>query len=290
MGHSKYLDSLTAEQDQKLREKLLEIQSHKCFICGETIDAQLHTTNIDHIKPLANGGKDEVVNFAITHESCNKSKQDADLNLARSLCVLNKILESAKSNKEVPSLKHVLLAKGGSKYEFKYKVNGDVLEYSFEDMGDVKIRKSEIFTDQLSGEKTVFIKVPIEYLYHDETINPRGINSSISLLIKEFYKSNPQLHLALAIIKNNRINIFDGQHKTVARLMLGVREIVVRIFISPDIERLTETNTTAGSKLKQIAFDKSIMRQLHDTLYTERIKKYQQDHLLSDDDFSFSES
>lgn len=41
--------------------------------------------------------------------------------------------------------------------------------------------------------------------------------------------------------------------------------------------------------MKQIAFDKAIVRQLHDTLYAERLRKYQKDHLLNEDDFSFSE-
>ena len=41
--------------------------------------------------------------------------------------------------------------------------------------------------------------------------------------------------------------------------------------------------------LRQIAFDKSIMRQLNYTLYYEKIKKYQEDHKLMPDDFSFSE-
>jgi hypothetical protein len=52
---------------------------------------------------------------------------------------------------------------------------------------------------------------------------------------------------------------------------------------------LTETNTNAGSSLRQIAFDKSIMRQLNNTLYNERIKQYQITHGLSPDDYSFSE-
>ena len=63
----------------------------------------------------------------------------------------------------------------------------------------------------------------------------------------------------------------------------------MRLFISPNIDRLTETNTNAGSTLRQIAFDKSIMRQLNNVLYYERIKKYQSDHNLKEDDLSFSE-
>lgn len=289
MGNSKYLDSLSSNDRKVLERKLWEIQNHRCFICEKELDLDIHSFNIDHICPLANGGKDDPSNFAISHEHCNKTKQDADLVVAKKLFQLKQIIEDAEVAKEVPSLKHVLIANGGSKFEFKYKVEQDELVYSFDDVGDVKLKRTEIFTDTLTNEKTAFICVPIEYLYHDEAINPRGINSSISLLIKEFHKPNPQLHLSLARIEDGKIKIFDGQHKAVAQLMLGVRNIVVRLFIAPDIDRLIETNTIAGSKLKQIAFDKAIVRQLHDTLYSERLKNYQRDHGLSEDDFSFSE-
>lgn len=289
MAHSKYLEGLTKEEYLELSKKLWDIQGHKCFICGQEIDFDLHTTNIDHIKPLVNGGKDAESNFAITHEHCNKSKQDADLEVARSLAKLSDIMKDAEIKRETPSLKHVLENLGGSKFSFKYKIVNDELVYSLEDLKDTTIYKVPIFIDKLSGEKTVFINIPIEYLYHDEIINPRGINSTISLLVKEFHKTNPQLHLSLARIDGDKIKIFDGQHKAVAQLMLGVRSLVVRVFVSPDVDRLIETNTTAGSKLKQIAFDKAIVRQLHDTLYSERIRQYQTDNGLAEDSFSFSE-
>ena len=291
MGNSKYLDSLSKDEYNDLARKLWTIQSHKCFICGEEIDLDLHHNyNIDHIRPLANNGKDEESNFAITHEHCNKSKQDADLEVARTLAQLSKIIKDVEAKKQTPSLKHILLVYGGSKYDFSYIIENDRILYSFSDMADVSIKSTEVFTDKLSGEKSAFIKVPIEYLYHDEIINPRGLNSSISLLIKEFHKGNPQLHISLARLSDGRIQIFDGQHKAAAQIMLGVRELIIRLFIDTDIDRMTETNMNAGSKLKQIAFDKSIVRQLHDTLYAERIKKYQDDHGLPDDRLDFSEA
>jgi len=289
MAHSVYLDKLTKDEYLELTKKLWELQNHKCFICGEEIDLDLHRTNIDHIIPLVNNGNDDISNMALTHEHCNKSKQDADLSVARRLHTLNSIIKDAENAHETPSLKHVLIHFGGSKYKFKSKEEDEYLVYSFGETGDNKIYRSQIFQDALSGEKTAFIKVPIEYLYHDEIINPRGINSSIGLLVKEFYKHNPQLHLSLGRLYDDKILIFDGQHKAVAQLLLGVKEIVVRLFISPDVDRLIETNTTAGSKLKQIAFDKSIVRQLHDTLYADRLRRYQKEHDLSEDNFSFSE-
>ncbi len=290
MAHSAYLDGLSTEQYKALTSKLWSIQSHKCYICGEDIDLALNPTNIDHIKPLVNGGKDEESNFALTHENCNKSKQDADLKVARAMAELSKITKAAEDKHETPSLKHVLAAKGGSLYDFTYRVEDSKLIYAFSQSGDDTIRTAEIFHDKLSNEYTAFIQVPIEYLYHDEIINPRGINSSIRLLIKEFYKGNPQLHISLARIDSNKLLIFDGQHKAVAQIMLGTRSLLVRVFLNTDVDRMIETNTTAGSRLKQIAFDKSIVRQLHDTLYAERIKKYQMDHGLTEDNFSFSEA
>lgn len=287
---SKFLSNLSNVEYKELTERLLSIQSYKCYICSEEIDPDIHETNIDHIIPLANKGKDNEENFAVTHSSCNKSKQDANLKIARILFKLKKIQDEVYNNENrSASLHDVLKHYDGSKYEFMYKVDNEKLIYSFSQSGDNCIYNQNVFTDKISNEKYTFIKVPIEYIYHDDIINPRGINSSISKLIKEFDKGNPQLHLSLARIDDGKIKIFDGQHKAVAQILLGVRELVLRIFLDPDIDRLTETNTNAGSVLRQVAFDKSIMRQLNNTLYNERIKKYQEDHNLAEDDYSFSE-
>lgn len=292
---SKFLSSLTKDEYDALTKKLYSIQNGKCYICRNNIDLDLHVTNIDHVIPLANKGKDSEDNFALTHESCNKSKQDADLTVARALAQLTEIKHKIVDGKlgndksETASLKHVFELIGGSKNSLHYKIKGDVFKYTFPEIGDERVYEIPIYTDSLSGEKTVFIELPIEYLYHDELINPRGINNSISLLVKEFYQKNPQLHLSLARIDGEKVKIFDGQHKAVAQLLLGQRKLLLRLFINPDVDRLITTNTNAGSKLRQIAFDKSIMRQLHDTLYADRIRKYQQDHYLEENDYSFSE-
>lgn len=287
---SKYLSSLNEQDYGALTMKLHEIQNGICYICQKPIDLSLHETNIDHIIPLAIKGKDTEDNFAVTHESCNKSKQDSNLNVARVLHKLKILQEDIQSkDNRTASLKDVLSLCNGSKYDFKYKIEDNSIVYSFSETADTTIYKTSIYTDSISSEQTTFIEVPLEYIHHDSLINPRGINSSISLLVKEFYKGNPQLHLTLARINDGKIQVFDGQHKAVAQILLGSKQLLLRLFINPNIERLTETNTNAGSTLRQIAFDKSIMRQLNNTLYYERIKKYQSDHNIGEDNFDFSE-
>ena len=287
---SRFLASLSRDAYKDLKEELWKTQNQKCFICEDEIDLKLHKPNIDHIIPLAKKGKDSKQNFAITHESCNKSKQDADLKIARILQKFSKIQKEVQSEtKKSASLKDVLTHYEGSKYALKYRIENDVFKYSFSEMGENKTYETKIFTDSLSNEQFFFMEISVEYLFHDETINPRGINTSIGKLIKEFHKGNPQLHLSLARIDDGKVKIFDGQHKVAAQILLQIRKAVIRVFLNPNVDRLTETNTNAGSSLRQIAFDKSIMRQLNNTLYSERVKKYQIEHDLKEDDYSFSE-
>ena len=71
------------------------------------------------------------------------------------------IISQAELAKETPSLKHVLASFGGSKHDFKYKIEGKYIKYCFESEGRTDIQTSEVFTDALSGEKTAFISVPL---------------------------------------------------------------------------------------------------------------------------------
>ena len=89
--------------------------------------------------------------------------------------------------------------------------------------------------------------MPIQYVFHDDKINPRSIGSNVSKLLAEFYKGNPQLHISLGYVENeidglSEVKLFDGQHKAAAQIMLGIKNIPVRIFVNPDKEKIKKTN------------------------------------------------
>ena len=143
--------------------------------------------------------------------------------------------------------------------------------------------------------RSFFATVPLQYLHHDDRINPRSIGIAIRGLIEEFLAGRPQLHVALAWWTANeagvgRIKVFDGQHKAAAQILLGVRELPVRIFVEPDTNKLLQANTNAGGKLRQVAFDSAVMRHLGSTLYIERVGQYRKMRGLQDNDYSFSEN
>ncbi len=282
-------------QRQELSKTLYKIQKGKCFICEEAIDLKRDKWEIDHIIPRSKGGKDDENNYGLTHEPCNRNKSDADLRIARLMSKYEKIKEKTKNESpNRPNLEDFLAEFNGAKYPVTIKnLKNDFLEYSLEEVKGSQSVGVPIYYDKLSGLKYCFILLPIEYIYHDERINPRGISPRIRGLIDDFSSKHPQLHVSLAWakIENHKttVHIFDGQHKTAAQILLGVRDIPVRVFINPDFELLLETNTRAGTVLRQVAFDKSVQRYLGSQIYWEKIDEFRKFTNKNEDNLNFSE-
>lgn len=293
---SLYLSRLSSDERAALEQDLLKIQNDKCFICEERLDLKLQEREIDHVEPINTGGKDNPDNFAITHSHCNESKQDANLRVARVLARFSKLRDKCASENRSPDLNDVLALYGGSQFEisFDYRLMENTIRFSLDHIRDASIIESRVYMDELSKFKYFFTKLPIEYLFHDDKMNPRSIGQNLAKLVKEFYQQRPQLHVSLGWIdlsekRSVRVRLFDGQHKAAAQVLLGVKELPIRIFINPDQNTLLTTNTNAGTTLRQVAFDKSVQRHLGSQLYLDRIRLYQEAHGLAGDDFNFSE-
>ncbi|MFA5185734.1 MAG: HNH endonuclease signature motif containing protein [Patescibacteria group bacterium] len=297
---SLYLNSLSVDTRTSLEQRLWQSQGKVCFICQEPIDLIVHkgALDIDHIVPLRDKGKDDETNFAITHASCNRSKQASNLSVARIIAHFDKLKNGIESQEErAAHLGDLLSERGGSKYSLNVALEGDNVRYSFPEIGDNRVIVTPLFQDKISGFKSFFADVPIEYLYHDTKINPRGIGSNLRKLIEEFYKKNPQLQVALARYSqvekgsedDGKVLIFDGQHKAAAQVLLDNRRVLVRVFLDPELDVLLAANTNAGDSLRQVAFDLSVRRQLGSTQFTDRIAHYQKDRGLPENIYDFSE-
>lgn len=292
---SLYLGRLKIDERQALIGKLHAAQVGNCFICENLIDLLVHkdTIDIDHVVPLKVGGKDDPSNFALTHASCNRSKQASNLEVARVLHRFNQLKEKLSVENRSPNLGDILKQAGGGNYALGFKLLESEITYSLAELGDNTLRSMPVHRDGLSGFRFFFAQIPIQYLAHDDHINPRSIGPNISKLVEEFHQKRPQLHVPLAWLKSHSgksaIHVFDGQHKAAAQIMLGVRSLPVRVFIDPDPDTLITTNTNAGTTLKQVAFDKSVQRHLGSSLYQDRIQRFLRETGRTEDDLSFSE-
>ncbi len=274
--HSLFLSKLKPEQRRELEDRLYARQNGICFICENPIDLELQRKDleIDHVVPIANEGKDEENNFALVHEPCNRRKSSSDLRVARVLCRFSRIeqMASAEPGQHGANLGHVLNAYGGSKESLRMVVEKDAVRFSIHGESGAPVTTLPLWQDPLSRMNYCFARLPLTYLHHDSRINPRSIGVNIRGLIEEFIHGRPQLHVTLAWWTQEsgdegKVQVFDGQHKAAAQILLGVRELPVRIFIRPNRNVLLEANTNAGDKLRQVAFDAAVKRHLGSTLY-----------------------
>ena len=291
---SVYLNRLTHDARQELIRDLLGAQSENCFICGKTIDLTVHRNHIhiDHVEPLAAGGRDGPENLAVTHDSCNRSKEASDLRVARILAEFDRIADSTAPRS--PNLGDVLSARGGAQHDITLAVDGDSFKTTFSDLGRNDVLTVPIYQDEISRFRYAFLNLPFEYLHHDDHINPRAIGKNLKKLVEEFHKKLPQLHITLGWIDTSdgdstKVRVFDGQHKAAAQVLLGARTLPVRVFIDPDTDTLLTANTHAGTTLRQVAFDKSVQRSLGSSLLADRMGRYRRDCNRDEDDETFSE-
>ncbi len=292
---SLYLNRLDRDARAALIKQLWTQQSKRCFISDCEIDLDLHDVDIDHIVPLRDAGEDHPSNFALTLATYNRSKQASDLRVARVLARLENMKAHAESDDRGVNLNDVLSSFGGSSKNLKLKIDGEYITFVPKSDGEsVQPVRMPLYEDRLSKMKYFFACLPIEVLHHDDRINPRPIGPNIRGLIEEFHKGRPQLHVALGWVevKDNRestVRVFDGQHKVAAQVLLGVRDVPVRVFVDPDEELLLTANTNAGTTLRQVAFDKSVQRRLGSSILNNRIERFREEKGMPNSYEEFSE-
>jgi len=267
------IDEMSDNEKKRLTHRLFELQGGICFLCEERIDLEADRVEIDHIKPLADNGPDEEGNWALMHEECNRKKKAQNLQLAKAKMKFDRIKERYDG---AVTTAQILEEFGGSKEEVFAKIENNFCKIRFGN----KDYEFPIFTDPSNDSYRCFFGLlPIEILYHDSELNPRKI-IDIDKLIDEFFRKNPQLHVALCRMHfeenggKSKVLLFDGQHKTAAQLVLGRKKIFCRVFINPDKDNLKEVNRRAHKELRQIEFFRSVLDTLGEDIFSVKFKEY----------------
>jgi hypothetical protein len=153
---SLYLNGLTSDQRKELEKQLHSSQKGNCFICGGAIDLVLHANaiDIDHVEPLKTGGEDDLSNFALTHASCNRSKQASDLRVARVLAQFSQIRDAVSGENRGPNLGDVLVKFGGAKHDLSLRLEGKAVSFSLPQVGNNEIQTIPLYQDELSASAT----------------------------------------------------------------------------------------------------------------------------------------
>ena len=107
--------------------------------------------------PLKVGGKDDPSNFALTHASCNRSKQASNLEVARILYRFSRLKKTLEEENRSPNLGDVLTQAGGGNHKLGFKLNGMSVMYSLAELGDNTLYTVPVYEDPAKWVPLLFL-------------------------------------------------------------------------------------------------------------------------------------
>jgi len=244
------------------KQQIVEMHGRKCFATGHSIPDE-DTLHFDHIRAFSAGGASEINNIAPMCEMHNKSKGRLPL---EDFWVRLR-LESFFSGGDALTLKDLLS---------HLKSQGDLKAYGqrmvVEDNGNsicietpMKTLTYDLYESPATGWKYFYATLPIELLDSDDGedqklgLQPRYLIFDKVFTMYRHFQRHPVLQPSIGRIDHDRMLLFDGQHKIASLLWNGQREFECKIYLSPDLRLLNETNISAHDKFAQTRFYSSIM-------------------------------
>ncbi len=259
-----------------------------CFLDGKPIEKK-SDIEFHNIKPLFGAKNKELSNFAVVCKSHHKEL--GELSLTEFLAM--KEMQNFFKNSEAKKLNNVLklkLGEGnfGKTIKVKKTNEGNFVEFltnlseqlSLDLKKSDKLKKEEtkvkipLLTCPSTGFQYFYFTIPVQYLANDEELQPRPLEQARLWELYRHLLTNSQLTPSVCRLANNKILLFDGQHKTAAQVWAGRKEIECKIYLEPDVKKLKETNLIAHDKLKQMPFFTSILINKWASIFDEEWKEY----------------
>lgn len=122
-----------------------------------------------------------------------------------------------------------------------------------------------LYKSPATGWKYFYATLPIDLLDSDDaTDHNMGLQPRYLIFDKVFnmyrhFQRHPVLQPSIGRLDDGQILVFDGQHKMAALLWNGQREFECKVYLSPDLRLLNDTNISAHDKFAQTRFFSSIM-------------------------------
>ncbi len=245
------------------KAEILNRHGRTCFATGHAIpDGQ--PVQFDHIRAFVTQGPSELHNIAPMCEPHNKAKGRLPLEDFRVKLRLDTFFQKG----DALTLKHLLAY---------LRTEGDIADFG--QAVFVKQADSQITIDTIDGKKRsytlykcpttgwqyFYATLPVEVLDSDDEDNEKvGLQPRFLIQDKVFelfrhFQAHPVLQPSIGRIREDRILLFDGQHKAASLLWTGRRDFECKIYLDPDVRLLNQTNISAHDKFSQTRFYSSIM-------------------------------
>jgi len=256
--------AITLKRQLNDPEKQIILSRHgrTCFATGHAIpDGE--KVHYDHIKAHSLGGPSELDNIAPMCEFHNKAKGMLPLEDYRTKLRLENFFERGDRLTLRDLLDH--LRQEGDLQRFGESVAANI--------EDTRIKltnhtfKEEFTVQQCprTGWRYFYGNLPIDILNSDDDDDEKtGLQPRYLIFDKVFemfrhFQIYPVLQPSIGRLFDNKVLLFDGQHKAAALLWNGRKTFECKIYIDPDVRVLNQANISAHDKFAQTRFFSSIM-------------------------------
>jgi len=234
-----------------------------CFANGHTIP-DTEQVQFDHIKAHSLGGDSDLNNIAPMCAQHNMEKGQLSLGDFRIKLQLDEFF--SKYNK--PTLRHLLsdMQGRGEVKAYARPVNVTVEADSVTvEMDDSNSLVHNSYSCPTTGWKYFYATIPVSIIDSDDDedesigLQPRYLIKDKVFSLYRHFQRHPVLQPSIGRVSNNRIKIFDGQHKIAALLLNKRNSFECKIYLSPSLRLLNNTNIAAHDAFAQTRFYSSIM-------------------------------
>lgn len=244
------------------KQQILAVHGRTCFATGHPIPTD-EPVQFDHIRAWSTHGASELENIAPMCETHNKQKGTLPLDdfrvklrlqeffAAGDTLTLKHLLKYLREHKDIPACGEPVVI---SRHDETVEVESALGKHSY-----------TLYRCPTTGWQYFYATVPIELLDSDDDkgntsgLQPRYLIPEKVFDLYRHFQQHPVLQPSMGRVSHNHILLFDGQHKIAGLLWTGRRVFECKVYLSPDLRLLNETNIAAHDRFSQTRFYTSVM-------------------------------
>lgn len=251
---------------------------HSCFLCGDSLNRSSDSIELDHHEPASEGGDNSWKNLNLTHSECNRYKRNHSSIDVRPHLHFKRFWEKSAG---AVNFKNAKAFYNMNKSDcFLQMDHGNRSVTLTTPDGEANI---PFFSEDIGGSDLLFCfaDIPISCVENDDAIQPRNIQLNHLLSIASDLKKNP-LHEqpACRIVGQSdkkEILMFDGQHKTVAKMMNGASSAVFKVYLDINEQQAIHLVNSIQSRIKKLPLTPFELASKMSDEVARRIAEYEED-------------